>query len=91
MAEAFGGFLGASVGGFVAGTAMAGLFSETGIGSMYAGMYGYVVGSYMGHQIGVNLATGIYDTWYNLYYNCILPIRQMENYNNSLQFLYQPF
>lgn len=72
------------------GTAMASLFSETGLGAVYAGGYGYVTGAYMGGCIGRNIGTSMFESWYDLYYNVIIPMRQLQDYSQSLQNSYQP-
>ena len=47
--------MGSWVGGRTMGISMASLYSETGLGTIVAGGYGYIVGSYMGYQMGSNL------------------------------------
>lgn len=78
-----------SIGGYIMGAAMSGLFCETGPGSIYAGIYGYVAGSYIGGFIGRNIGNIVYESWYNLY-NVITPIEQMQNYTKTIQNSYQP-
>ena len=78
-----------SIGGYIMGAAMSGLFCETGPGSIYAGIYGYVAGSYIGGFIGRNIGNIVHESWYNLY-NVITPIEQMQNYTKTIQNSYQP-
>jgi RHS repeat-associated protein len=88
--EMAGGYMGSWIGGRTMGCAMAGLCSETGIGAIAAGGYGYIVGSYMGYQIGCDLGDSLFDMWYDLYYNTYSSLKEIENYSNSIQNSYQP-
>ena len=82
--------VGSWIGGRAMGIAMAGLFSETGLGAVIAGGNGYIVGSYMGNQMGSNLGDSLFNIWYDLYYNTYSSLKEIENYSNSIQNYYQP-
>ena len=88
--EMAGGFVGSWIGGRAMGIAMAGLFSETGLGAVIAGGNGYIVGSYMGNQMGSNLGDSLFNIWYDLYYNTYSKLKELENYSNSIPNSYQP-
>lgn len=88
--EMAGGYVGSWVGGRTMGISMASLYSETGLGTIVAGGYGYIVGSYMGYQMGSNLGDSFFNIWYDLYYNTYSSLKEIENYSNSIQNYYQP-
>lgn len=88
--EMAGGYIGSWIGGRTMGGAMAGLYSETGPGAIISGGYGYIVGSYMGCQIGTNLGGSLFNLWYDLYYNTYCPLKEIEDYSNTIQNSYQP-
>ena len=85
-----GGYVGSWVGGRTMGISMASLYSETGLGTIVAGGYGYIVGSYMGYQMGSNIGDSFFNIWYDLYYNTYSSLKEIENYSNSIQNYYQP-